>query len=102
MVQEISSKSEFDKFTKTGLVVVDFFANWCGPCKAIAPKFEVLSQEHQDIKFYKVNVDEAGEISQSSGVTGMPTFHFFKDGVKVAEVVGASLEKIRAEIEKLK
>ena len=102
MVKEISSKSEFDEFTKTGLVVVDFFADWCGPCKVIAPKFEALSQEHKDIKFCKVNVDEAGEISQSSGVRAMPTFHFFKDGVKVADVVGASLEKIEAEIEKLK
>ncbi len=102
MVKEISSKSEFDEFTKTGLVVVDFFAEWCGPCKQIAPQFEALSQEHQDIKFCKVNVDEADEISQSSGVRSMPTFHFFKDGVKVAEVIGANLKEIEVKIEKLK
>lgn len=102
MVHLILDKKEFDDFLKSGSVVVDFFAEWCGPCKMIAPQFEEWSKEFSNIKFCKVDVDQAEEITAFSGVRAMPTFHFFKDGQKVGEVIGANAEKIKSEIEKLK
>ncbi|XP_030018073.1 thioredoxin b isoform X2 [Sphaeramia orbicularis] len=65
------------------LVVVDFTATWCGPCKTIAPFFEELSNTHANVVFLKVDVDEAADVSQECGISCMPTFHFYKKGEKV-------------------
>ncbi|PIG86434.1 thioredoxin [Aspergillus arachidicola] len=73
------------------LVVLDCFAEWCGPCKAIAPQLAKLSEEYTGAKFYKIDVDELSEVAAELGVRAMPTFLFFKDGEKVNEVVGANL-----------
>ena len=96
-------KKEFDKFIVDHKdVVVDFFAEWCGPCKQIAPIFEELSKEHHNIKFCKVDVDTCADLAGSCGVRAMPTFHFYKGGEKVSEVVGANVDKIKLEIAQLK
>merc|ERR1712150_246869 len=86
------------------LVVVDFFATWCGPCKMIAPKLKEMSEkEYADsVIFLSVDVDDCEEVAESQGVSAMPTFKFFKKGEVVAEVVGASEPKIREAIEKNK
>ncbi|KAF5385051.1 hypothetical protein D9615_001003 [Tricholomella constricta] len=73
-------------------VVIDFWAEWCGPCRLIAPAFEKISnkKENQGVAFYKVNVDDHSDISQEVGIRAMPTFMVFKNGNKVDELVGAS------------
>ncbi|ORX53154.1 thioredoxin TrxA [Hesseltinella vesiculosa] len=76
------------------LVVVDFYATWCGPCKMIAPKFENLVDEYTNVVFAKVDVDEASDIAAEVGVRAMPTFLFFRNGNKVDEVVGANFANI--------
>jgi thioredoxin 1 len=102
-IHHFSEKDDFDKFIKKHkFVVVDFFADWCGPCKNIAPKFDKWSEEYTSVKFCKINVDEAQDITANAGVRAMPTFHFFKDGKKVSEVVGANAGEIEKEIKKLK
>lgn len=80
------------------LVVVDFFATWCGPCKMIAPKTEDLASKMPDVKFLKVDVDECPDIAEEQDVQAMPTFVFYRNGKRVDEVVGASLEKIQERI----
>uniref|UniRef100_A0A8C6U9P3 Thioredoxin domain-containing protein n=1 Tax=Neogobius melanostomus TaxID=47308 RepID=A0A8C6U9P3_9GOBI len=83
------------------LVVVDFTASWCGPCKMIAPVFEVRN-ENKDVVFLKVDVDEASDVSEKCGISSMPTFQFYKNGEKLEQFSGASEEKLRATVAKLK
>jgi len=82
------------------LVVIDCFATWCGPCKAIAPKVEEFSQKYSSAKFYKIDVDQLSEVAAELGVRAMPTFLLFKGGKKVAEVVGANVPALEAAIQK--
>lgn len=80
--------------------MVDFFAQWCGPCKRIAPAIQKMSEEHTNVVFLKVDVDEVQQLAAEQGVSAMPTFFFFKNGSKVHEVVGASEAKIKEGIAK--
>jgi thioredoxin 1 len=66
-------------------VLVDFWAEWCGPCHMLSPVVEALAEEHPEITFAKVNVDEAPELAQSFQVSAIPTLVLIKDG-KVADV----------------
>ena len=72
-------------------VVVDFWAEWCGPCKALAPVLEEISSEvGENAKVVKVNVDEAGELAQQYGIRGIPTMLLFSGGELKATKVGAT------------
>ncbi|KAK6198512.1 thioredoxin [Scheffersomyces amazonensis] len=91
MVATIASKQEFtEALQHDGLVVVDFFATWCGPCKMIAPLLDKFSKEYTTAKFIKVDVDQFGEIAQEYEVSSMPTVIFFKDGKIVNKIIGAN------------
>ena len=71
-------------------VLVDFYADWCGPCKMIAPLVEELADEYKDkAKVVKLNVDESMDSAQKYGVMSIPTLIFFKDGKEVDRVTGA-------------
>ena len=71
-------------------VVVDFWADWCGPCKMIAPALEELSKDYAGkIKIAKVNVDDAGDLAMKFNVVSIPTLLLFKDGAVVSQQVGA-------------
>ncbi|KAK4069019.1 hypothetical protein Trihar35433_5598 [Trichoderma harzianum] len=77
----------------TTVVVADFYADWCGPCKMIAPHFERLSKEHSrpnKVAFAKVNVDNQANIARTQGVTAMPTFKIFHNGTAVETIRGAN------------
>lgn len=74
----------------TGLVMVDFWAVWCGPCRMIAPTVEELAKEFAGkVKVAKLNTDENPDIATKYKIMGIPTIMFFKDGQKVDQVVGA-------------
>lgn len=71
-----------------GIVVVDFYADWCGPCKMIAPFVEEIAEENPDIKVCKVNVDKYPEFAIKYGVVSIPDLMVFKNGEKVNEIIG--------------
>lgn len=74
----------------TGLVMVDFWAVWCGPCRMIAPTVEELSKEYAGkVKVGKLNTDENPDVASKYKIMGIPTIMFFKDGQKVDQIVGA-------------
>ncbi|OJJ79538.1 thioredoxin family protein [Aspergillus glaucus CBS 516.65] len=93
-VLPIKTEAEFKEkvLSSTGLVVVDCFATWCGPCRAIAPRVAQLSQTYSSAKFYQIDVDELSDVAANLQVRAMPTFILFKDGERVpgGDVVGAN------------
>jgi len=100
-VKNLGSKPEFDEALNDNndkLVVLDCFAQWCGPCKVIAPRVEKFSDDYKAATFFKLDVDEVPDVAQELGIRAMPTFMFFRDGEKVAEVVGANPKAIEAAI----
>ena len=92
----MASKSITDKnfenevLKSKGLILVDFWAEWCGPCKMIGPSLEEISEEMEgDVQITKINIDDNPLTPQKYGVKGIPTLLLFKDGEKVAEKIGA-------------
>lgn len=87
----LKTKTEFDEAIKQDkLTVVDFYATWCMPCKAMAPHLSKLVSEYSDVAFYKVDVDESHDIASKCEVTAMPTFVLTKNGEVVSKIVGAN------------
>ncbi|KKA30513.1 hypothetical protein TD95_002076 [Thielaviopsis punctulata] len=101
-VTNISSSSQWDTVLKThNVVIADFYADWCGPCKMIAPRFEALAKEHAEPKkvaFVKVNVDQQRDVASAQGVRAMPTFKIFHCGKTVDTVQGANPSALAAAI----
>lgn len=83
----IHSVEEFDTIIKEGKVLVDFFANWCGPCKMLAPVLEEVS-EQVDSKIVKVDVDELPELARRFGIFSIPTLLLFENGQLVRKQSG--------------
>ena len=71
-----------------GMALVDFYADWCGPCKMLAPTIEEIANERTDLTVGKINVDETPELAVKYGVMSIPTVIIFKDGVEVTRSVG--------------
>lgn len=85
-----------------GVVLVDFYAEWCGPCKMTGPIIDQLSEEKKDIKFVKIDVDKNPDLASQYSVFSIPTFIVIKDGKVVHQFVGAlSKETFEQELSKI-
>lgn len=83
------TKTDFDEKIKAGVAIVDFWAEWCGPCRAAGPIIEELAEEYAGkLTVAKLDVDAEGEIAQRYGVMSIPTVILFKDGQEVSRQVG--------------
>ena len=103
MALELNAQNFADTVKNNEVVVVDFWAPWCGPCRMIAPIIEELSEEYKEkgVVVGKVNTDEAPEIAGQFGIRSIPTVIFFKNGEAVDAMIGAApkqmyVEKINA------
>lgn len=100
-MSEIINTNNFETELENGVVVVDFFATWCGPCKMLAPVFEELGNEmNESAKFVKVDIDQNIEIARKFMVSTVPTMMIFKDGKPVDTMVGfMPKDTIKAKVE---
>lgn len=101
-VKHCHTTEDFDEIVKNNeFVVAKYSANWCGPCHAIAPFIRDLSVKHENIVFLHIDVDEVKPLSQREGIQAMPTFDFWKGGVKQADkrVRGGNRPQIKANVE---
>lgn len=90
IVSSTTASWDKDVIDHEGLVLVDFWAVWCGPCRMIAPTIEELSKEYEGkLKVVKLNTDENPDIASKYKIMGIPTLIFFKNGEKVDQMVGA-------------
>ena len=92
---------EVEVLKSQGLVMIDFWAAWCGPCRMISPTVEELSKEYSGkLKVLKLNTDENSEIASRYKIMGIPTIMFFKDGVKLDQIVGVvPKQQLKAKID---
>ncbi len=90
IVQLTDDSFEADVINASGLVLVDFWAEWCGPCKMIAPLLSDIAEEYaEQVTVGKLNIDQNSEIPPKYGIRGIPTLLLFKDGAVVDTKVGA-------------
>ena len=87
MIKHLSNVSEFEKEVQGQLVLVDFYADWCGPCQMLAPNLEQLDKEGV-IDIIKVNVDEIPDLARQFRIMSIPTLMLFKEGKFVKKVLG--------------
>lgn len=84
----VESREQFEELTGEGIVLVDYWADWCGPCRMLEPTVDELAEEVEDLTVVKVDVDEHQDLAQEAGVRGIPALQFYADGEEAERLVG--------------
>ena len=90
---KVINESEFVNEVKDGLVLVDFYAEWCGPCKMLSPVLEQINKENKDVKVVKVNIDDSRRIASYYQIQSIPTLVLLKDGEFIRRMIGFNPKK---------
>ena len=99
MSKIINSTEEFKELVSKGTVIVDFYADWCGPCRMLGPTLEELEKENANLSVLKVNVDDNPELADAFGVQSIPMLLIFKDAKIVKKFIGLTPKaKLQAEL----
>jgi len=93
--------SEVNEVPLKGKVILDFYADWCGPCKKLGPIFEKLSDEYPNITFIKIDTDKAEELAKKYQISALPSVLYLNDGEVISIIKGFNEEKIKSELEEL-
>ena len=88
-VMDLDSSNFHDAVSQNNLLLVDFWAEWCGPCKSMHPIFSRMAKKYDHVRFARVNVDNSQDIAARFNVQSIPTFIMFKNGENVQQMVGA-------------
>lgn len=93
-IVNVGVESEFDGQVEKGVVLVDFFTHWCGPCKRMEPVLEEVAKKNPGVSIVKVDVEAVPDLASRFGVRSVPTFILFKDGKLVNNWKGTQLEEV--------